>query len=66
MPRMPGSSTTVTSSCAENMNAVSGTDAEAALAEKKRELADLRAQLVRAQASGPAVLTVLAGGAEEP
>jgi hypothetical protein len=38
----------------------------AALAGKERELADLRAQLVRAQASGPAALTVLAGGAEEP
>jgi hypothetical protein len=38
----------------------------AALAEKERELADLRAQLVRAQASSPAAPTVLAGGAEEP
>jgi hypothetical protein len=34
--------------------------------QQARELADLRAQLVRAEASGPAALTVLAGEAEEP
>ena len=34
------------------------------MAEKDRELADLRAQL--AQASGPPALTVLAGKAEQP
>jgi hypothetical protein len=35
-------------------------------AERERELADLRAQLARAQVSGPPALTVLAGKAEEP
>lgn len=38
----------------------------AALAEKERELAGLRAQLAAAQAPGPPALTVLAGKAEQP
>jgi hypothetical protein len=37
-----------------------------ALAEKERELADLRAQLARAETSGRPALTALAGKAEEP
>ena len=37
----------------------------AALAEKERELGDLRAQLAKAQTSGPPALTVLAGKAEQ-
>jgi hypothetical protein len=38
----------------------------AALAEKERELADLRAQLAKAQNPAPPALTVLAGKAEAP
>jgi ribosomal protein L29 len=36
-----------------------------ALAEKERELADLRVQLANAQASGPLALTVLPGKTEQ-
>lgn len=38
----------------------------AALAEKERELADLRAQLAAVQPPGPPALTVLAGRTEQP
>lgn len=39
---------------------------QAALEERDRELAGLRAQLAAAQAAGPAALTVLQGKAEQP